>query len=126
ERVADDAFLLSGQSGWDVVHMMARSPQDHYGRFFLSHLSHFYEVANPSEVHEKETQLRRNLVYALIRQGDREGFEREMDYFEKASAKNPSLAVDLAMFSAEWAGTHEPPRAFKKLTNALRRGVLKN
>lgn len=122
-QVADDVFLRSPE-GWEVIRMMAHSDQDRYGRFFQANKAYFASVADPADFHEKETQLLRYAMYGYIRQADKEQFDAGLVHFS-GSAKH-EMQVEAAMFRADWAGTHGTPREFKRVTNELRKGVLKN
>lgn len=122
-EVADDSFLKSAE-GWEVIKMMARSNQDRYGRFFQLHKDYFKSIAKPEEFIQKESQLIRYSMYGYLRSGDKDQFDAGIAYFSKLEGEDAQ--VDVALYRAEWAGTHGTDQEFIKVTNELRKGVLKD
>lgn len=122
DSVANDAFLYSPE-GWETIKMMARFNDDKYGSFFQKNKAYFKSISTPEDFIEKESQLLRNAMYSYIRDKNQEKFLDGLAYFEKLA--DPQFKIDVAMFRAEWAGTNESPKEFKRVTDILRKGVLK-
>lgn len=123
DSVANDSFLRS-PDGWQVIQMMARSNQDKYGRFFQQNKDYFKSIAKPEDFLEKETQLIRYAMYGYIRDGDKANYEAGLAFFSKLD--DEEAKVDVALYRAEWAATQGTADDFVRVTNELRRGVLKD
>lgn len=123
DSVADDSFLKSPE-GWETIKMMARSPEDKYGKFFRANKSYFKSIADSADFQEKETQLMRYDMYQYIRNKDEAAFKKGLSYF--AHINTSDYKIETAMYQAEWAGANGTAAAFKKVTDRLRKGVLKD
>ena len=122
DNVATEAFLHSVE-GWETIKIMAKNSNDKYGKFFQENKAYFKSIANAVDFEEKETQLLRYEMYGFIREKNKEKFDKGLAYFAKSN--NPQMKIETAMFRAEWAGNNESPKEFKKVTDELRKGVLK-
>jgi len=122
-KVANDAFLKS-PDGWEVIKMMARSEQDRYGRFFRDNKAYFKGIAKPEDYEAKETYLMRSAMYGYIRDGKKAEFDHALAYF--SGLEGEAAKIDVALFRAEWAGTQGTPEDFVKVTDELRKAVLKD
>ena len=123
DNVATESFLHSAE-GWETIKIMAKTSNDKYGKFFQENKAYFKSIANVVDFEEKEAQLLRYEMYGFIREKNKEKFNEGLAYFAKSN--NPQTKIETAMFRAEWAGNNESPQEFKKVTDELRKGVLKN
>ncbi|RKO72352.1 DUF255 domain-containing protein [Sphingobacterium puteale] len=121
--VANDNFLKS-PDGWEVIKMMARSDQDKYARFFQANKAYFKSIAKPEDFEAKETYLIRYAMYGFIRDGKKADFDAGLAYF--SCLKGAEAKIEVALFRAEWVGNQGTPEEFVRVTNELRKGVLKD
>ena len=123
DSVADDRFLKSPE-GWETIKMMARNGEDKYGRFFNANKPYFKGIADSVEFLDKEMQLLRYDMYQYIQGNNQPAFEKGLSAF--ARINTPDYKIETAMYQAEWAGTNATAAVFKKVTDRLRTGVLKD
>jgi len=122
DGLADDAFLKS-PIGWEAIKQLGQNGTDKYSKFFLENKAYLKANVPPSEYLKKEQQLLRFAMYGYIRSNNKAEFENGLAYFEKSGAEEDH--IEAAMFKVDWVSTNENEAAFIKLTNQLRKGVLK-
>ncbi|AIM37146.1 hypothetical protein KO02_10935 [Sphingobacterium sp. ML3W] len=122
-EVATDEFLLS-PAGWQTILMMSRSSEDRYGKFFQENKAYYKEIADPVDFEKKDVQLLRYAMYTYIRTKDKVAFDAGLTYFKNSD--DSAKQIDAAMYEVDWVGTNGTAKEFVQLTNALRKGVLKD
>lgn len=122
-ELADPSFLKS-KEGWEVINLLAQNGQDKFGKFFMENQAYFKSVATPEAFDKKELQLLRYSMYEYLRKEDKAAFDKGLLYFSES--KDKDLQIDAAMFQVEWVGLYNTDADFIKLTNTLRKGLLKD
>ncbi len=122
EMAKSDAFMKS-PVGWKAITQLTQNGNDWYGSYFLKNKPYFEQTVPQEEYVQMEQKLLRYAMYDYIRNNNNAEFDKGLLYFK--NSKDVEKQEEAAMYEVEWAGVHGTDAEFIKLTNNLRKGLLK-